>query len=785
MSKTTRSGLEAIGRPGLAVVAIGLALASCPAIARAQKPPTPAKLQGPGEAGARHVATGAGLMLTLDNRWLMGAGYRPVRITLAPTAPVNADRRITLRYEAAPAWSGQKPSVRVGTQVELPAGTVPVSTTLAVPQASQLQQYRLTVIEGGRVLKALSLPANRGWFTDAGNAHAAEQPAPYLLAVADAPVEFDAAQRAFLQFSSVEERLMYWENVTLDQLEGLQASSYLRGLWAQPEALPSRAIDYASVDVICLSWSQLQRLIEDRPQVWSAIRDWTAAGGNLVVYGLDATWAELPALETHLQLTTAGTGDDGSKSAPDVPPGWQKPDGAAFGMSDSIDAWPLEQEFEPGTATQGMVVPPAGVAIERAEEEVADDASGLEAIKVEEIRDRLVGPKPAKPVGPPFLTRRCMMGMVVVSSSGDLFCESPYYWGWILNTLGETRWNWTDRHGLTRAGENPDFFEFLIHGVGTVPATAFRVLITLFVLAIGPLNYFLLYRWRRLHLLVFTVPGCALLVTLGLFGYAIFDDGLSTRVRARSYSIIDQRTGRAARWARLSYYAGMAPRRGLAFSERTVVLPLEFQAGDWYDERTRLREVYWRKDSPRQWLPEGWIQARMPMQLLTVSTERTERRLEIDEPGADQETLGVRNALGAPIEQLVVRDHQGRMYRTENLAVGASAELERVEDAKALGPLRELMLENRPAVPVGFDQRGLAGSGRWGYVSTPTPTGPASAQKSLLEQALLPLSVPEAEEATALARGQYIAVTPVSPGVELGIDVDREEGSIHVVRGEW
>jgi hypothetical protein len=175
----------------------------------------------------------------------------------------------------------------------------------------------------------------------------------------------------------------------------------------------------------------------------------------------------------------------------------------------------------------------------------------------------------------------------------------------------------------------------------------------------------------------------------------------------------------------------------------------------------------------------------MPMQLLTVSTERTERRLEIDEPGADQETLGVRNALGAPIEQLVVRDHQGRMYRTENLAVGASAELERVEDAKALGPLRELMLENRPAVPVGFDQRGLAGSGRWGYVSTPTPTGPASAQKSLLEQALLPLSVPEAEEATALARGQYIAVTPVSPGVELGIDVDREEGSIHVVRGEW
>ncbi len=785
MSKATRSGLEAVGRLGLAVVAIGLALASCPAIAHAQRPPAPAKLQGPGEAGARNVATGAGLMLTLDNRWLLGSGYRPVRITLAPTVPVNADRRITLRYETAPAWGGQKASVRVGTHVELPAGTGPVSTTLAVPQLSQLQQYRLTVIEGGRVVKALSLPASRGWFTDAGNVNGAEQAAPFLLAVADKPVEFDAVQRAFLQFSSVEERLMYWENVTLDQLEGLQASSYSRGLWAQPEALPSRAIDYASVDVICVSWAQLQGLAEDRPQVWKAIADWTAAGGNLVVYGFDASWADLPALEDLLQLPPAGPGADKSNSSPNVPPGWEKPDGAAFGMSDSIDAWPLDQEFEPGTATQGMVVPPAQVEIETEEAGGEERAQEAQAIKVEDIRDRLVGPEPGKATGPPFLTRSCLMGMVVVSSSGDLFWESPYYWGWILNTVGETRWNWTDRHGLTRAGENPDFFEFLIPGVGMVPATAFRVLITLFVLAIGPLNYFLLYRWRRLHLLVFTVPGCALLVTLGLFGYAIFDDGLSTRVRARSYSIIDQHTGRTSRWARLSYYAGMAPRRGLAFSERTVVLPLEFQAGEWYDERSRLRETYWREEAPRQWLPEGWIQARVPMQLVTLWTGKTQRRLEIDEPGADEEGLGVANELGAPIEQLVVRDRAGRLYRTENLAPGASAELERVEDSKALGPLRELMLENRPAVPVGFDQRGLAGSGRWGYVPRTILTEAANAQHSLLEQALQPLSVPESKGGTTLSPGEYLAVTRVSPGVELGIDVDREEGSVHVVRGKW
>ena len=59
------------------------------------------------------------------------------------------------------------------------------------------------------------------------------------------------------------------------------------------------------------------------------------------------------------------------------------------------------------------------------------------------------------------------------------------------------------------------FANLLVPGVGLAPVTEFHVLITLFVLVIGPVNYWLLKRWRRLHLMVLTVPLAAALGDAG------------------------------------------------------------------------------------------------------------------------------------------------------------------------------------------------------------------------------------------------------------------------------
>ena len=129
-----------------------------------------------------------------------------------------------------------------------------------------------------------------------------------------------------------------------------------------------------------------------------------------------------------------------------------------------------------------------------------------------------------------------MMGCVVAIGPQELSTskEDLAQHDWILASLGEIRWQWYRRHGLSQVRMNDGFWDFLIPGVGAAPVKAFLCIISAFVLAIGPLNYWLLRKWNRLYLLLITVPAGAAVVTGSLFLYAVLSDGFGTRVRLRS-----------------------------------------------------------------------------------------------------------------------------------------------------------------------------------------------------------------------------------------------------------
>ncbi len=60
--------------------------------------------------------------------------------------------------------------------------------------------------------------------------------------------------------------------------------------------------------------------------------------------------------------------------------------------------------------------------------------------------------------------------------------------------------------GISLHEPNNDFWNFLIPGVGLVPVFQFQMLITLFMISPGPVNYYLLRHWGKLNLTVLTVP---------------------------------------------------------------------------------------------------------------------------------------------------------------------------------------------------------------------------------------------------------------------------------------
>ena len=167
---------------------------------------------------------------------------------------------------------------------------------------------------------------------------------------------------------------------------------------------------------------------------------------------------------------------------------------------------------------------------------------------------------PAKPPTPPelahFVRRDVGLGRVVAITQQNPFPGTSLDWGWIFNAVGPDRYSWISRHGISFEQQNDDFWNFLIPGVGLAPVGAYRILITLFVIAIGPVNYFLLRKWRRLHLLLFTVPASAAVITSLLIAYALAADGFAVRVRARSITQLDQRVGQAATWSRFRITRG-------------------------------------------------------------------------------------------------------------------------------------------------------------------------------------------------------------------------------------
>ena len=211
--------------------------------------------------------------------------------------------------------------------------------------------------------------------------------------------------------------------------------------------------------------------------------------------------------------------------------------------------------------------------------------------------------------------------------------------------------NWTVRNGISARHGSGEFLNFLIPSVRGVPVFAFLLLITIFTVVIGPLNYIFLWRRRRLYLLVLTIPLIAMGTSLALFGYSAVAHGFSTKSRARTLTYVDQQANTAVTLGRIALYAGLAPSDGLRFSSDTSVMPIwpedhEFESArtDWTDQQN---------------LRNGWLKSRTRTQFLTTGHRDERGRLDVT-PGGDG--LKITNGFEWDFAALVVSDADGKPF---------------------------------------------------------------------------------------------------------------------------
>ena len=682
--------------------------------------------------------------MDVDSRWVVGGGYRPVRVTFTATPAATADRTLTVDLIGACGWGNGSSHLTVSEDFEIPAGTATVSKVISVPELTSWDRFVINVYEDELLVKPLS---KRPLSTSANNTNRWQYDqiwgeTPHVLFVAD---KLPDSTQLSLCFGSPDELITRGLSVPSNVVRGIVTTVPQRSqvpfpsIVAVPSAmLPSDWIDYSGLDVVCLSLQQLSDLEKKHTEAFDAIRAWAAAGGNLWVYGVGADWNRISRLERLLKLPD-------SVKDQKRPVGWTQPHVKFFGLE--------RKRVEDVRYYPGFNRP-----------RVISYAYLNESAKPSKSPD---APKPPKK--PPFVYRYFEMGMVVALAADKPFPGTRWQWGWLLDATGPEHWIWEKRHGVAPGAGNSDFLEFRIPGVGLAPVSAFRILLTLFVLAIGPLNYFLLRRFRRLNLLVITIPAGAVLVTAGLFAYAVIADGFSTRVRIRSATLIDQQHGRAVCWSRMCYYAGLAPSRGLTFPADVAVIPIEPPS---YLNSRHSRELIW---DGEQWLSEGWLDARTLTQYLTLRSRPSTAGLEIAPSPSGNNEIEVKNNLGSAIEQLAVRMPDGKYYWASDVVDNATAIVNEVAVEKILAWLSKQFSENKPRFPESMKSNRRY----YGYGAV---CSDIDSRTSCLERKLRRVG-----DSThpPLKPGTYVAIVSRSPEVVVGLDDFEEEGSFHVIFGTF
>lgn len=254
-----------------------------------------------------------------------------------------------------------------------------------------------------------------------------------------------------------------------------------------------------------------------------------------------------------------------------------------------------------------------------------------------------------------------------------------------------------------------------------IPVRGTVIIMLLFIIAIGPLNIFLLSRKKRRTWMLWTIPAISFATTLLVFAYSLVREGVTPNTRIAGLTVLDQAHHHAATAGAAGFYCPLTPGGGLHFEGRTEATPL-VPIGYARSGRAQ-RDVDW---SQGQHFQRGWVASRVPAHFHLRKSETRRERLEIQNESG---RLQVVNGLGATIQSLWVADADMNFYEATNIVAGQKA---------------PLVLSKDPPASEKTGARGLLRD----YSFAPAPPGP------------------DAHAGKYLQPGTYLAVLEGNPFVE-------------------
>ncbi|WP_417734264.1 hypothetical protein [Rosistilla oblonga] len=459
---------------------------------------------------------------------------------------------------------------------------------------------------------------------------------------------------------------IYWQPPQLDHESAKQSaetpeiSSYTIQRWHE-DRLPVRWTQYNSTDAVLVSDRTLQRIAEENPPAFEALRQWVGAGGLLWCYGSPVR-SELEAL---------------------------------FSLADPWEPIPLQRIQESLRPRTEQFAGPNNRhdPRERLDPGRRRVASGLE------LEHPFLLLEGARSIQQRIRTQRYLAGKIIHLDDPFPFPGSPNLW---MAVIGESRKRigTENRLGMDITNGDNHFWNWLIAEVGQPPVYAFLGMISLFVLIVGPVSYYVFVYLRRLYLFFVFAPIVALICTAAIGLYAFLADGFGSRVRVRHLTLMNS-AGDAIAWSRQTYFSGLRPRDGVAWPRDSAVYPLRelqdrpAQTEPVGDAATAQISV----DDQSIRLKGSFMPSRTQSQFLAIWPTQNAGSL-IAHPGDG--LLRIENQTAYSIHAILLADASNRYWLAESLDVGST------RDAKALLPvdaarwMTTTYMNDAPQVPAGF-----------------------------------------------------------------------------------
>jgi hypothetical protein len=428
-----------------------------------------------------------------------------------------------------------------------------------------------------------------------------------------------------------------------------------------------------------VSLPTLRECVNSRPQIAKALREYVAAGGTVILYGVESV-EQLDVVDIWLQR-------EQSKSE------WQFSEFVA----ERIEAFlaPPEPELE------GRNADPQDTSIAKQEKESTRvDKAKLRGLYAMRSKRSMSAEDADKALNNGVsLQTRYVEGLVLSVNTQD-----PNFTTNLAGTLSPTY------NMVTPQSDGNWFWRNLITSVGKPPVWAFAALVGLFGLVLGPGLLLITGMIGRRSLMIFCVPVVAILATLCIISYSVLYEGFDNHIRVISQTRFDVSTGDGFVWSRQNYFCGLTPREGISFSQNVYARPtVADQTERFMYENPKKTSRYRITNTDRQYW-QGWIRPRQQHQALVghpVEGMQSPVRISSTGAGAGKTSaLQIENTSAFELPFVVLHTVEDNYYFCDQLAPGESRVCERVPEKEAGAYIQTAMVDLRPQIPAGMEEGG-------------------------------------------------------------------------------